>query len=62
MRSLIECYFQIAFQARRNCEEVRNQKKLISDNWIVKTLADALNHYPSGITLCVVLTDLQSKW
>jgi hypothetical protein len=62
--SLIECIFGLCEMSLASCEEYGSVRrcKRPSVSWVLRNIHKLLLSYPGGITLCVLLTDLQSRW
>jgi len=62
--SLVECIFGLCSKSLSSCEEYGSVRRCTRPtiSWVLRNLHNLLLSYPGGITLCVLLTDLQSRW
>ena len=59
---LTGCIQTLYREAEGACMECGRAGDNPSCVWILRTIYALLSNYPSGVTMCVLLTDVQTRW
>lgn len=60
--SSIHCFRSALLRASEACQQIDASKRHPTVSWLVKAIFRNLSQYAGGITLWVLLTDIQAKW
>lgn len=62
--SVAECIFGLCERSLASCEAYGSVRKCSRPaiSWVLRNIHQLLLSYPGGVTLCVLLTDIQSRW